>query len=195
MSDEKKPQYALRVHGGECPISYNNSYHTYEIQVDIMQIDGREIKGTSSYPDNPAHFYPGLVMGNTTFAGSEPTPSDSLYYDRQYRVKQHDAERMYKTLSRIAKAQDRIRETEGWPQTFGQVVNRFARIVGAKTILVENNEQHRDVTGERYTWSSPGRAVSQIDDLTAAWVRALKKKQEQEQQAKGMAAAGEEIAS
>jgi len=178
MSDtKKKDTLVLRVIAREDK-SY---YHTFKVDVDILTLEensrtyGDDFTTKSqSYPENMAQYYQFLQLYCITFHDSlEPSNNAELAYSQPYKVDMREAERMYKTLARIDRALDKIRETEGWAQSFGQTVNRLARVLGAKYVLVMRSREAIERTGEKYQWLSLGDAVFHIDYLTRDWMQKL----------------------
>lgn len=181
--ETKKPEYVIRVTTEESkPASWSSSYHTYHLHAQIFerrtvthsQLDD-SIQGCTSYPDNPAHLYHGLDFSSLTF--SDDKRAGNLFemkYSAPSSVDAIAAERMFKTLTRLQKALERIYEAEGHAASFGQSINRLARIIGAKYIMTPCVfDPAVKVSGQRYDWTAPGTAVYRIDNLTVQWQNSL----------------------
>jgi len=179
MSEKKKDTIVLRVIAREDK-SY---YHTFKLDVDILTLEensrmyGDDFTTKSqSYPENMAQYYQYLQLSCMTFHDNvEPSNNADLAYSQPYKVDMREAERMYKTLSRIDRAFDKIRESEGWAQSFGQSVNRLARVLGAKHILVRRSPEAEARAGDKYQWLNLSDAVTHIDWLTREWMEKLAK--------------------
>ncbi len=130
---------------------------------------------TSSYGQSPIAGYEDLHFENFTFEDSEPNNGfqATLAY-HNYRAELHDCERQVKTLRAIHKASQKITDREGYAKTFGQYVNRMARIVGAEVVRVEKTEKAWKTTGERYSECTLGDAVGWIDSRVNSWLQERK---------------------
>lgn len=185
-TENPKPDFVIRITAKEDKGGSFSSYHTFHVYAQIFTrnpakpYSADSICGTNDYPENPAHFYNGLTVEVCTFADSRDGASinTETYYQEPYRVNSTRANQMHKTLTRIDKAMTKLQNAEGWAQSYGQTINRLARIIGATYIMTPNSPQSVDVTGEKYRWNSIGDAVGQIDNLTWQWLRGLEKEKE-----------------
>ena len=169
---EKKTKLAVQVEFKE-----DTSYHTNlrtSCKVLVWYDDRREWGYPHSYSDERG--YDGLEMYNVTFHdGSQPDPNATIAYRELYSVELNDAERMVKTLRTLRSKRARMTEAEGYPTTFGQVVNRFARMIGASCVLIERTKDGQEQTGERFAEFQPGNAVSAVDRRINDWLAAQQK--------------------
>lgn len=99
--------------------------------------------------NHPERTYGGLELSarlSSTYATlSNPIVERSLAYLPPGRVELSQSERYYKTLSRITKGLEKLKQSNGSPDTFGQFVLHIAKIVNADTkhLWVWANEKDR----------------------------------------------------
>ena len=169
---EKKTKLAVQVEFKE-----DTSYHTNlrtTCKVLVWYEDRRDWGYPHSYSDERG--YNGLEMYNITFHDNpRPDANVTIAYRELYSVELNDAEKMVKTLRTLHSKREKMTETEGYTTTFGQAVNRFARMIGASCVLIERTKDSQEQTGERFAEFQPGSAVSAVDRRIGDWLAAQTK--------------------
>lgn len=104
-----------------------------ELRIDVRVVtrDGSKVRnpGSDSAWDN-------LSLYGWTYRDNDDSGVFwKLAYRDVYSVEAHNALVMHKTLTAIARKQDKMNDAEGYATSIGQSVNRFARAIGAKVLL------------------------------------------------------------
>jgi len=101
-------------------------------------------------------------------AGREQVYGFDFEYHDVYSVDLRKAERMAKTLKAVSVKLDKINETRGYVQSFGEYVGRIAEAIGAKGIGVDLDKTRRN--GYRWEWMPIGDGVNRVNRMIWQWV-------------------------
>lgn len=91
-----------------------------------------------------------------------------------YAVQTHEVERLLKSMKAIQKKFKAVYETDGNALSYGQSVARFAKAIGAKTVIIERSKKSQEVTGERFEKLTVGNGVYAIDRMMHDWKESKK---------------------
>lgn len=76
----------------------------------------------------------------------------------------YQAQQAVRRMTPIERRMDKMRDVEGYPQTFGAYINRLARAIGATCVFVESNPE-RSGTRIEYKRFGLGDSIRGVDDL------------------------------
>ncbi len=187
MSKTDKPRLSLCVRFEEDNSSFLTGHACIKtiVTVEYWRENGSTYQwsGVGTYAPLSLRGYDDLQYTNFTFEDQHDNGSyQATMAYHAYSTQLHDAERMVKTLKGIDNTWEKMTKREGYPKSFGQAVNRLARIVGADVVRVEKTEIQQGRTGERYTEHYIGDSVFSIDHRIGEWLREKREAKQPQQQ-------------
>jgi hypothetical protein len=97
-----------------------------------------------------------------------------------YSVHVHEVRRLLKSMEAIQRKLSKMYETEGSALSFGQLVLRFMKAIGAQTLVLERSKESRQMCGERWEQIKRGEVVHRVDYLIKEWRKSKTGETEQE---------------
>lgn len=172
--DRKTFPLGLRVE----VVEDKSTYHTFRVSACVIQGESLYHQGGSLFGNDwekPECAFEHLTFSLVSFSDSH---APSVHFTMDYRdcgyIGPSEVYAMAKTLKRLERGMEKISLTEGCPKSFGQYLNRVARLIGATYMLTPRNAVSRERSGEQYHSYSIGSAVDNVDVLTLEWFRSLK---------------------
>jgi hypothetical protein len=93
---------------------------------------------------------------------------DAVYHDL-WMIDLPRARRVLKTLEKLDRGLDRLREARGYARTFGEYLGRVAEAMGCAGIAIETTPEGQRFSGERWRWQTIGEGVNSVNNRIAAW--------------------------
>jgi len=161
----KKVEYGILIRTKN--IYMVNEIKCIKFYADIITFgDDGKPRNCNEYTSNKDYkFYDGLGINCFIDAGDEKIYGVHIEYENIYGVNQNIAHKMYKTLKKINNKLEKFNDEFGQWKTFGELVSRFAKTIGAKTIVFyeDYNNIHSNYTKNNFKHYKPGQAVNIID--------------------------------
>lgn len=96
-------------------------------------------------------------------------------YHEPFRVDIRNCEKMVKTLRKIEKKINKLNDEFGEPRTFGEYVSRFAKAVGAKTVIFYEDYDNINLSydNNHYREYKVGVATGVIDNMANECIKEI----------------------
>ena len=81
---------------------------------------------------------------------------------------------MAKTLEAIDKGLDKLSAARGYARSYGEYLGRVSEVLGCAGMAFERNAKSREISGQRWDWTSIGDGVNRANHAIHLWVQAGK---------------------
>ena len=143
-------------------IMEEGSFGYYHITIHPKYWDGKEWRWEPLYYSGIESFEGFYLNSQMGTRGGEETPYATEIKTTDRSLNLSELERMAKRGAKISKRMEKYSEQDGYPQSFGQMALRFAKTIGADTMLSRNKR------GELYG-ESLSEGMTTIDNKVREW--------------------------
>jgi len=109
---------------------------------------------------------------------SGPVYGFGTEYHDVFRLDLRRVRRMQKTLEKVEKGLEKLREARGYVRSFGEYCGRLAEVMGCKGVVIARGQRQQVTSGLGWDWMSIGDGVNRINQLIHVWVEEGKPAQE-----------------